>query len=236
MYRKIENKIISVAGLKESGKSLAADMLGYLLNAPKIFQTYTWYKIFRGKHINKNWEVTSFARPLKKCLSAILNVPIDWFEDRDNKENVYVSLNTLRLYPKYKLHPDIILSENKFQKLIKSGEVLPADYVLSVRQLMQYFGTEGVRHFLGDKTWINSTLNEANSKNIIVSDLRFKVELEEIKARNGRCIYIKRDTAVPGSHASEKEVLELLEENKFDNIIDNNGTLEDLFNNLKKIV
>ena len=134
------------------------------------------------------------------------------------------------------MYSDIIASESRFQKLLKSGEPLPNDYLYSVRQLMQYLGTEVLRHFVGDKIWINSTLNEANSKNIVVSDLRFKIELEEIKARKGKIIYIKRDSAIPGSHASEREVLELLDENKFDVIVDNNGTLEDLFNNLKKIV
>lgn len=232
----LENKIIAIAGLKESGKSVASDMLIYLLNAPKCLRTYNWYTFLKGRPIYKNWKLTSFAKPLKKCLSALLNVPIDWFENRDNKENTYVSLNTLSLFSKNVLHNDAILSENKFQKLLKSGEPLPIDNLLSVRQLMQYFGTEVIRRFIGDKTWINSTLNESNSKNIVVSDLRFKIEMKEIKARKGRTIYIKRDSAIPGSHASEREVLELLDENQFDNTIDNNGTLEDLFNNLKKII
>lgn len=236
MRKRINNKIIAVSGLKDSGKTSAAEMLGYLLNAPKCLRTYKWYKILRGKHIKSNWEITSFAKPLKKCLSIILNKPLSWFENRDNKENMYVSLNTLFIYPRFKLHNDIILTESKFQKLLKSGEPLPTDYLLSIRQLMQYFGTETVRKFIGDKTWINSTLNESNSKNIIVSDLRFKIELDEIKHRMGKTIYIKRNSAVPGSHASEREVLELLNENKFDYVIDNNGTLEDLFNNLKKII
>ena len=108
--------------------------------------------------------------------------------------------------------------------------------MISIRQLMQYYGTEVIRKFLGDKTWINATLNKEISKNIIVSDLRFRVELNEIKNRKGVCVYILRDSAKPGTHASEKEVLELNNENLFDFKISNNGTLKNLFYNLKSIV
>lgn len=60
--------------------------------------------------------------------------------------------------------------------------------------------------------------------------------MNEIKSLYGKTIYINRDSAVPGSHPSEKEVLELLSENQFDYVVNNNNTLEELFNNLKKII
>ena len=100
----------------------------------------------------RKWQTTAFAKPLKETLAVILNKPIEWFNDRKNKENYYVDLNTLKTYPKYKLLENIRLSENKFQKLIKGEEPLPTDKLLSIRQLMQYYGTEIVRKFLGDKT------------------------------------------------------------------------------------
>lgn len=236
MRKRLESKnIIAIGGLKCSGKDTATKMLQYLLSAPKCLRSYRWYKILK-RWPSKKWETVAFAKPLKECLSIILNKPVSWFDDRDNKENIFVSLPTLKLYPKFKLHEDIRLSEAKFQKLLKTGDPIPDDYLLSIRQLMQYFGTETVRRFIGDKTWINSTLNKAESKNIIISDLRFRVELEEIKSQKGVCLYIKRDSAQPGTHSSEREVLDLLEEGKFDVIIDNNGTLEDLFNNLKSVI
>ena len=71
--------------------------------------------------------------------------------------------------------------------------------------------------------------------NLIISDLRFKVEAEAIHNNKGKIIYINRDTCIPGNHASEKEIIELKERNVFDYIINNNGTLKDLFNNINKI-
>lgn len=229
------NNLVCVSGLANSGKSTAADMLYYLLNAPKAFRTYKWYKLLKKWPFKKKWEISSFAKPLKQTLSIILNKPLEWFEDRRNKENFYVDLNTLKIYSRFKLQEDIRLTENKFNKLIKSGEPFTTEYCLSIRQLMQYYGTQVIRKYLGDKTWINSTLNYSKKK-LIISDLRFKVEFDEVKHRKGFVIYIDRDGTVPGTHASEREVLELKDTNSFDCVIANNGTKEDLFNNLKKVI
>lgn len=40
----------------------------------------------------------------------------------------------------------------------------------------------------------------------------------------------------PGNHQSEKEVIELYKSNKFDYVINNDGTLEDLFYKVKQLV
>lgn len=47
-------------------------------------------------------------------------------------------------------------------------------------------------------------------------------------------IYIDRNQT-PGSHRSESEVIELLNENKFDYIINNDGSIEDLFNKVSDL-
>lgn len=227
--------IICVSGLANSGKSTASEMLYYLLNAWKPFRSYFWFKIFKKWPFKKNWEITAFAKPLKQSLSILLNKPLDWFEDRKNKELCFVDLTSLKIYPAHKAWSDLRLSENRFSKLIKSGEPMPTEYFLSVRQLMQYYGTEVIRKYIGDKTWINATLNN-REKNLIVSDLRFKVEYEVVHDKKGIIIYINRDSAVPGTHASEREVLELKDANAFDYVVDNNGTMEDLYNNLKKVI
>jgi hypothetical protein len=96
---------------------------------------------------------------------------------------------------------------------------------------MQYFGTQVLQTYLGRRVWINSTLKRKYP--FIISDLRFIEEYNAVKELNGTVIYIKRDSAKPGTHQSEREVLDLYNQNKFDCIVDNNGTLSDLFNNLK---
>lgn len=75
-----------------------------------------------------------------------------------------------------------------------------------------------------------------NPNNLIISDLRFKTEAEAVKERNGTLIYIYRPNIQPGNHASEKEVIDLLNDRKFDYIVNNDSSLESLFYKLKKIV
>lgn len=226
--------LVAIAGLANSGKTEASNMLCFILNAPKPFRSYRWYKCLKKWPFRKNWEITAFAKPLKQTLSIILNKPLEWFENRENKESVYVDLNSLKTYSKSELNYNW-LTESKFQKLLKTENPISSCYVLSVRQLMQYYGTSVIRKFLGDNTWINATLNKVYSKNIIVSDLRFKVELSAIKKKGGCTIYINRSSAKPGTHASEREVLDMNENKEFDFIISNDGSLEDLFNNLKSL-
>jgi len=228
--------LIAISGLANSGKDTAANMLNYLLNAPKLFRTYWWYKRLKKWPFKNKWKITAFAKPLKQSLSIILNKPTEWFNDRYNKENYYVNLETLQLYSKQDVKDENRLSENRFQKLIKSGEPLPEDSFISIRQLMQYYGTECVRKYIGDKTWINATLNKQSTNNLIISDLRFKTELLEVYKRKGTIVYISRSLAKPGSHASEREVIDLYNSGLFDNVVLNEGSLKELFNNIKSLI
>ena len=104
------------------------------------------------------------------------------------------------------------------------------DYYLSMRQLLQMYGTEIIRNLFGDKFWVLRTFAEPG--NLIISDLRFKTEYESVKEKDGIVIYIDRNLE-PGLHPSEQEVIELLNDNKYDYIIYNDGTLKDLFYKIK---
>ena len=99
---------------------------------------------------------------------------------------------------------------------------------------MQYFGTEIMRYYFGDKLWILTTY-EQECKNMIISDLRFQIEFEESKKRGGKVIYIYRPECKAGSHASERELLTLYGNGDYDYLINNVGTLSDLFYKIKNI-
>ena len=92
-----------------------------------------------------------------------------------------------------------------------------------------------MRDFFGDKIWCLSTLQASELNNIVISDLRFKTEANEVKKRRGLLICINRPGTVPGNHISEKEVIELQNNGQFDFTIENNGTLKDLFNKVKTL-
>ena len=92
-----------------------------------------------------------------------------------------------------------------------------------------------MRRFFGDKLWIFTTLN--NVDNVIIADQRFFTENHILRTtQNAITLHILRDCASGGLHSSEKEHDDLYNQHCYDHIIDNNGTLKDLFNTLKTFI
>lgn len=99
---------------------------------------------------------------------------------------------------------------------------------MTVREFLQRLGT-GVRVAIDSEFWVKALFNTYD-KNIIVADVRFPNEAEAIKERSGKLIRIERPGAGAGNHISETA---LDDYRKWDIVIDNVGTLEDLFNVVK---
>lgn len=225
------NKLIAIAGLKNSGKDTVAKMLQYLLNTPKFMHNYLFYNLFNWAFKTGVYRITSFASSLKKTLAAFLDIPVTKFEDRDFKEKTYVFFPTMTITANPPKGASFI-SDSKFSKMCseRNFSFLNTHYI-TIRQLLQVFGTEVMRNIFGDKLWILKTIK--SNKPTIISDLRFLVEYSAIKENDGIVIYVDRDCCVAGKHASEKTVLELLKKNKYDLIFTNNSTKKALFNQIK---
>jgi hypothetical protein len=127
---------------------------------------------------------------------------------------------------------------------------------LTPRWVLQYWGTEVCRRSFHDDIWIASLENKLrNSKdNIVISDCRFPNEIQAIKKAGGQIVWVQRgalpewyDDAVSANqghniginnmklrkiHASEWAWLG----NEFDHVIDNNGTIDDLFKQAQSLV
>ena len=222
-----------MSGLKNVGKDTSAEMLKFLLNTPSFLHFYWIYKHFNFLGNFGKWKVTSFAKPLKEVLSIILGVPVEKFEDRDFKENYCVDFNTSKIYkctdPCVKL-----LSDKNLSKLIESDSYhIIKTYTLTIRQCLQYIGTQICREFISDKIWINASLK---GNNLIFSDLRFKKEFEELDYYNSFRVLIERPGCTPGNHASERQIMELKAEREFESYINNNGSLKDLFYKIKRLI
>lgn len=223
------NKIIAFAGLRNSGKDTVANMAMYILNTPKFMHNFFFYKYLPS--IYNKWTQVAFADKLKQMLSVLLNVNVKSFDNRFFKENVYYNLKNHNITFK----SDNKISDKTFNKILSTDPSKLLDKSLTIRQLMQYYGSNIMRKYFGDTLWIDSSLQHINS-NVIISDLRFRVEEEAVHKFNGTIIYIERPETKPGNHASEKEVIQLKEENKFDYIILNYGTLKELFYQTKYIL
>lgn len=224
----LNKRLIAVSGVKGSGKDSVSSMLQYCLSVPKMFRQYFFYKNFK-KWIKPKYKRIAFADPLKKMLSDLLNIGLDKFYIREFKEGCIINISTLEgswLGEK--------LSDSKFNKLVKQLDPSLMESNLSLRQLLQYFGTEIMQKYFGKRVWINSTMQN-RSEYTIISDLRFIEEYNAVKEKKGVVIYVNRPNYEFGQHASEREMKELLESDKYDFIINNNGSIEDLFNQIKEL-
>lgn len=231
-------KIISVQGNKWSGKDTVAKMLQYLLSTPKILHKYDLY--CRLKWFKKDYKIVRYADKMKEMLAILLNTNVQNFEDREFKEQYYVDFNTLQLIhvdeSNINAFKDKILSDTRFTKEIKRvNPNLTKNYFLSIRQILQYFGTEIMRFYFGDRLWILSTLNN-RGLNIIISDQRFIIENITTYNLGAVIIHITRPGCEKSSHSSETELDKLYQDKAYSYLIENNGTLRDLFNNCKKLV
>jgi len=104
---------------------------------------------------------------------------------------------------------------------------------ISYRQLLQQFG-EGIRTAVDKNFWVNSLLSQYEKSNIwIISDVRHTVEADAILERGGILVRVNRDGLDTGDHISETN---LDDYQKFNYTIDNNGTLEDLFNKCRNLL
>ena len=121
---------------------------------------------------------------------------------------------------------------------------------ITPREIMQYYATDLMRYELSKKfkdigtdIWvrcIERKLYEINKKEsnkiIIIADLRFKNEYELVKKYNGYTLKVFRQIDNLNSnfidHISENE----LNNEHFDYLISNNGSIEDLKFNVKKIL
>jgi hypothetical protein len=127
---------------------------------------------------------------------------------------------------------------------------------LTPRWILQYWGTEVCRVGFHDDMWIASLENKLrkSTDHVVISDCRFPNEIRSIKEQGGQIVWIQRgelpswhimaakanhgDTFAAeklkalGVHASETAWVGT----KFDSIIDNNGSIDNLYQQLKNLV
>jgi hypothetical protein len=133
---------------------------------------------------------------------------------------------------------------------------------LTPRYILQQWGTEVCRKNFHDDIWIASLENKLRNSqdDVVISDCRFPNEIKAIKAAGGKVVRVVRgpepkwyDAAVSrnrgpngnstwalsgrrleqlGIHASETAWVGT----RFDAVLDNNGSLDDLYQQIKNLV
>lgn len=127
---------------------------------------------------------------------------------------------------------------------------------LTPRWVLQYWGTEVCRRGFHDDIWIASLENKLrNSKdNVVISDCRFPNEISSIRSAGGKIFWVKRgalpdwyETAIAANGGSNMAINELKSlkvhasetswvGTEFDAEIDNNGTIDELYKQVQRLV
>lgn len=203
-------QIIGICGFIGSGKDTAAD---YLVN----------FHEFRRD---------SFAATLKDAVAAVFGWDRELLEGRTKQAR------------EWREQVDTWWAER-----LSMPELTP-------RLVLQLWGTEVCRKSFHDDIWIASLeARLRNSKdNIVISDCRFPNEIKAIKDAGGKVIWVQRGE-LPSWHimaakanAGDPYAAEKLKSlgvhasetawvgTDFDYILDNNGTVDDLYNRIATIV
>lgn len=124
---------------------------------------------------------------------------------------------------------------------------------LTPRWILQYWGTEVCRRAFHDDIWIASLENKLrNSRDsVVISDCRFPNEIASIRNAGGIIVWVKRgelpewyDVALAANRGQSLALQELKRlkihasetawvGTDFDHVIDNNGTIDELYTQVK---
>lgn len=223
--------IIGISGKIGSGKDLAGQMIEYIGEVGKWHSFGNFEQIMNGGEFPAptNWQCKKFADALKDNVCRILGCTREQLEDRDFKEApLGKEWELIRTTSSYGAPDEIRVPDgNKFAHDIKE--------TLTPRKILQLLGTEGGRMVIHPNIWVNAAMAGYNEDCLwYFTDMRFPNELNAVVSRGGVTIRLERGDGNTGDHPSEVSLDNYLD--KFDYVIDNNGEIEDLYDQIVKIM
>ena len=215
--------LIGISGKLGSGKDTVGEIIQYLTGVDadgKFTKGLNW-------SYSSNFEIKKFAGKLKMVGALLSGADVKDFEDQG------------------------------FKKRDMSSE-----WGMTYREFLQKLGTEAMRDGLHTNVWVNALFADYKGlvkewdefgndllveyPNWVITDMRFPNEMEAIEERGGITIRVERpkpremflmnattviDTRIP-EHPSETA----LDDARFDYVIDNDGTLDELVQKVKDIL
>ena len=242
--------IIAVSGKISSGK----DEVGNIIHYFRSIHTDSEYNTFFDYSLVKNgWDNQKFAGKLKDMVCMLLGCTREQLEDREFKEKelgeewwYYLRsknrTSTMYLYVNGKPAFDVVLIK------------------LTPRSLLQILGTDCGRDIIHPNIWVNSLMSgykpstsyqmgildtsvpsyeligekmHEGYPNWIITDCRFPNEAKAILDKKGVIIRVNRGDGNTGDHPSETA---LDDYDMFNHVINNNGTIADLVEEVKKVL
>lgn len=127
---------------------------------------------------------------------------------------------------------------------------------LTPRWILQNWGTNLIRQHFHDDIWIASLENKLRTSkdNVVISDCRFQNEITGLKAQGAKIIWVQRGiiphwySIAESANRGDTKAREWLQKENihaseyswagthFDAVVDNNGTFDSLYDQLKGLV
>lgn len=166
------------------------------------------------------WEVRAYADKLREFL-YVLNPMVHRIMEHDKFYNA-VFVPSRRLQE--------VIDEHGWDGYKKTY------YSEEIRRLIQTLGTDCGRNMLGENVWVDATLEpyiiSPYREQWVIQDVRFPNEADAILDLGGKIIRINKPGVGPvNDHPSETA----LDDWQFDHLIENNGTVEQLHNSIRRL-
>jgi hypothetical protein len=256
--------IVGISGKIGSGKDTLAAMIQY--HAFTSSRSHTWnLQMFLNstpeqREILGHWKIRRFAGALKQIVALLTGCNVEDFESQEFKNQELPSmwdrsLDDAREFLQFKCrHSGTALYLDDLDWVRRQATDMGFKFSRTYREVLQEIGTNVMRRHFLDNVWINALFStyEPHSTHWtnddlpdwLIPDVRFPNEAKAIHERGGILVrinrYPKEDTFqyttgpnIPAQHSSETA----LDNYKgFDVVIDNTGTLEDLYNKVTDLV
>jgi hypothetical protein len=241
----VDPKLIGISGKIGNGKDLLFDVINYIVT--EDYWTSFEHYMHESTPVDLVYQNKKFAGILKDIACKLIGCNVSQLEDRKFKEKElgeewWYCVADDGSYIPYVQN----LHEGKVVNLVK----------LTPRKLLQLLGTEAGRQIIHPNIWVNALFadykKEWNGKtffahgigrevrenvfpNWIITDVRFPNEAKAVKDKGGIMIRINRpgtESHCGGQHLSETS---LDAYDKFDYLIENDGTVQDLIDKVKSL-
>lgn len=204
--------IIGLNGKIGSGKSTVALMIQALTSGGAwAMKPLAYIEAYGDRpNLKGGFQIKGFAHKLKEVASLLIGISPSDLERQDVKAS--------KLGPEWNV------------------PVIGGTRPMLVREFLQKLGTEAIRKQIHPEAWVNALFADYMKvslevlPNWVIADMRFINEMRAIQAREGITVRINRKlkqeayTTLEVLHESETA----LDNEDFDYVIDNNGSLEDL--------
>lgn len=159
----------------------------------------------------------AFADMLKATASSVFGIPQEWVNgtDEDKRRETHIMWRNMGAF----------LAPKKVAELKKSEKY---DKKMTVREFLQYFGTNVCRKIYDD-CWVESCFRriEIDQPDMaIICDCRFKNEVKASKKHDARIVKLNRAPFASDTHASEVD-LDKMHNNNFDLVVPPDATIRE---------